>query len=308
MEEMKQDGQEVDSSAKVNEAEAKPFNFDKHTSIADAIAQKQLEGLGISSDEEENEVSVESSEVDVKEPESDAAPVAAKTKSKEGASSSDEVEQLKKARDAERARRKEANLKVRQMEAQLAEFNKLKEDMARLQAAQPKPQEEGYDSANDDDNSVKRELVELKRKFAEEEKRKASEQQRQAQEAVLRKIETADKELAAAKLPGFSLFVHKVSEEVQKRYMEGDYTFEETQDPSTWKAVYADLFPALRGTFIEADKADKMDAKKTRKANASLVGSPGKAPAKAEAEDDNTPQSFDEFVKSQIDDTVKRRR
>lgn len=208
-----------------------------------------------------------------------------------------------------RDRFKKLNLEYREYkESQEKELKELKDQLAKLSdklKSNSAPLDDELGDSDEEKQALRREIMELKRKYESDQSQKVQEQARKAQEELLTKISKTAQELAEEGYRGFDMTVYQTEAKLRELLTSGELTENEVQDPSTWKRVYKEhVFPSLKGIFEEAKKKEILTHKKEAKKKANLVSDPGKAPEKEEKSDDS-PISYNDFIKSQVDEMKK---
>lgn len=219
----------------------------------------------------------DSSEADVKEPHSESSSVKEEklVETKKDAEKDSVVP--KAALDEERSRRKQATLKLREIQTQYEE--KLKSFERQLEEMKNKASDEAYEPKDE----TRRELEALKGRLAADDSRRAQEAQVKAQSDLENKIIEVDKKLTEKGYPGFELATAKIQKAMVKRFNDGDLEREHLDDPKVWETVFVeDVFPELSSRFGLMKKSQTLEEKKARKAGAGLVSDPGRAPEKKE--------------------------
>lgn len=189
-----------------------------------------------------------------------------------------------KALHEEREKRKQANLKLRELQERMKEFEK------RLADATPKAssdvQSETEDSETKTDKLRLKELEERVQKDAmQKEQEQATEKRKKLDESILQ----TDKALKDDGFPGFRIAINEVDKVLKQMFAEGEIEESDYLDPIQWKEVYkTKIYPEVASEFAPAQQEKTLKARMDKKKEAAKVPSAGgsKPEAKVEATED----------------------
>lgn len=205
----------------------------------------------------------------------------------------DKTEELlknkEKALHEEREKRKKANLRLRELEAQLAEKVKALEEKLNTVVA---PKEESEEIANSDPKVIKR-LQELeareKQALMERQQAEVAAQQKKLQEDISK----TDKQLKEEGFPGFRYGVNRVDEELKRMFAEGEIDQEDYLDPQQWMEVYkSKVYDEVAAEFKAIQKQEIIENRLNKKKDAAKVPSTSGAKPEAKKEESaNEPET-----------------
>ena len=193
---------------------------------------------------------------------------------------------LKKALDEERAKRKQLRDEKAALEARLRQFE---------EAHKPKP-EEAEPEILDYDAELKSlrktvksiELLEAKR---EELARQESiiQEHRKQQETLQNMVKTVDKKLADEGYAGFEEMAGRVTAELIEMARDDPEEAKELDNPQGWEKIFKErVYPTFQKKYEESTRKRVIEDKKALKKEANLTTSTSKAPQKKEDDDPNT--------------------
>jgi hypothetical protein len=205
-----------------------------------------------------------------------------------------EREKRKEANLAARKIKEEADAKLAEMEARLAQLEDKKQDdqLAKLI--------EDSDDLNERERLMLGQIQQLK-KDQERIKIQADQNNNKASlEARQRRTIEVDKALENEGYPGFVLAGQQIQDAVQKRYNEGLLSHDDLMKEDTYiNAFKEEVFPSLDKKFSKRHTKEVLRDKTSKKADAQLIDNSGKAPKK-EIKEESTPQTFEEAFNSYL--------
>lgn len=205
------------------------------------------------------------------------------------------LQNKEKALHEEREKRKQANLKLRELQRQYDE--KLAALEKKLESVNSKPVE-SEDASESDDPTVKN----LQQRLKDLEAQKNADENKRRQEEVVAEhrklqdtISSTDKQLKEAGFPGFRYAVNRVDEILKQMYAEGEIEREDYMNPDQWKSVYKDkVYAEISSEFKALQQKQALDDKKARKKEAAKVSAyPGSKPEEKSSEDEGEVETDD---------------
>lgn len=286
-----------------NKENQKPVTLeDKRNAFVDnleAIHPRTPDALEADSeDSQESEVEKTSEETAGNESHSDSSSVKEEVKGREktealDAKADEVLKNKEKALHEEREKRKQANLRLKELQRQyddkLKEFERKLEDAVRVKAKAEMPESED-DNVSSDDTQVK----ELRRKLQELENRQQDTEIRKKQDELNEKITATDKKLKEAGFPGFKWAASRVDQILRQLIDEGEYTQDEYLEPSVWEEVYrTKVYEEVASEFKVLKKQETVEKKIEQKKQAAKAAIyPGAKPT-MDVDDGEEPESDD---------------
>jgi hypothetical protein len=192
-----------------------------------------------------------------------------------------------KALHEEREKRKQANLKLREIERQYAEKFKALEE--KLNAVVTPKDESVKDTESDPKVSA------LQKRLQEIEERNQQEEIASKQKKLQEEITKTDKNLKEEGFPGFRYAVNRVDEELKRMFAEGEIDESDYLDPTQWKEVYkTKIYDELASEFKAIQKQETIENRlNNKKAAAKVSSNAGAKPETKKVDEEAEPDTDD---------------
>jgi hypothetical protein len=193
-----------------------------------------------------------------------------------------------KALHEEREKRKQANLRLRELQEKL---KAMEDKINSVVASKDAPDE--VDSDDPKVSALTKRLQEI------EERDRRAEMQRQQTE-LQEKVAKTDKALKEEGYPGFRYGINRVDEELKRMFAEGEIDEQDYLDPQQWKEVYkSKVYEEVSAEFKAIQKQETIESRlDKKKAAAQVPGNPGSKPEAKKEDSSNEPDtdSMSEYI------------
>ncbi len=213
-----------------------------------------------------------------------------------------------KALHEEREKRKQANLKLRELQRQYDE--KIKAFEEKLNAVvTPKAEAEESADADPKVSALTKRLQEIEARDRQAEMERQQAEVAEKQKKLQEEISRTDKQLKEEGFPGFRYGVNRVDEVLKQMFQEGEIDESDYLDPTQWKEVYkTKIFEEVSAEFKAIQKEETIESRINKKKAAAKVSSNSGAKPDAKKEDSETEPEVDsvaEYLKFRTNRSAK---